>query len=311
MKEESVNNSCNSNRKCPKCLRSVGYYGLFGNMSLVLLKVVVGLAFFSTALLADSLYSILDIGFSILIIVGLRISSKPPDLKHEYGHGKVEFVITIVFSVLTVTGAVALFVFAVFEIHKGIADTFSVYVLITALISAVANLLFYRFTRCIANRFESPSIKSLSLHSHADAISSVLVAVSMGFAYFGFRHVGSFVAIVETVHILFIGSEIFKRSLDGLLDASISPKDIKDIKVILSNVEGVKNVNSVKSRKIGQKIWLNVEIEAPAQFSIDRVDRIKDTIRVVLSSRIKNLEEVMVNVTPFQEDSGSLFSLSS
>ncbi len=301
----------NNKVKCQACLKNIGIVGIIVNLFLVSLKGVVGITFLSTALLADALYSILDIGFSILIIAGLKISSKPPDEGHAYGHGKIEFVITVIFSIFTVVGAIALFLFAVFELHEGVLGTFSYYVLITALISVVANFLFYRYSSCIANQFFSPSIRSLSIHSKADAISSILVAVSMVFAYWGYLYVGPFVAIIETAHLLIIGSEIFKGSLYGLLDASISPKEVKDIKIILSNIPGVRNIDYVKSRKVGQRVWLNLEIEVPSSFSIASVDKIKSNINEMLKDRIKNLEEIMVNIIPFQEENGQLPMVSS
>lgn len=299
----------NNKVKCQACLKNIGIVGLIINILLVSLKGVVGIIFLSTALLADALYSILDIGFSILIIAGLKISSKPPDEGHTYGHGKIEFVITVIFSIFTIVGAIALFLFAVFELHEGVLGTFSYYVLITALISVGANYLFYRYSSCIANQFFSPSVRSLSIHSKADAISSILVAVSMVFAYWGYLYVGTFVAIIETAHLLIIGSEIFKGSLYGLLDASISPKEVKDIKTILSNIPGVRNIDYVKSRKVGQRVWLNLEIEVPSSFSIAMVDKIKSNINEMLKDRIKNLEEIMVNIIPFQEDDKSQLSM--
>lgn len=302
-KDSTYTSGCGTDKGCERCLKSVGYIGLVGNVFLVLLKVVVGIAFFSTALLADSLYSALDVGFSILIIVGLKISSKPPDATHDFGHGKIEFVITIILSVLTLKGAIVLFIFAIMELRDNALGAFSIYVLLAALISTGANYLFYKYTACVANKFDSPSIRTLSIHSKADAISSVLVVVSMMFAYWGYLRIGSFVAIVETVHIIIIGSEIFKRSLDGLLDASLSAKDRKDITDVLTSIPGLRNINYVRSRKVGHRVWVNVEIEVPSRFAVGKVDVIRGKIKEMMSGRIKNLEEVMVNVVPYREES--------
>lgn len=302
MKKASGYMSYCSEERCHRCLRSVGMIGLIGNIFLVLLKVFVGIAFFSTALLADSLYSVMDVGFAVLVIAGLRISAKPPDSTHDFGHGKIEFLITIIFSVLTMVGAVGLFAFAVFELHDGVLGEFSSYVLMAALISAVANYLFYRYTDCIASKFDSPSVRSLSIHSKADAISSLLVAASMGFAFWGYLYVGSFVAIIETIHILSVGAEIFRRSMGGLLDESIPPKELRDIKHVLSSIPGIRNVNYVKSRKVGHQVWLNIEIEVPSKYNIRRVDVIRGKINEMIKGKVKHLEEIMVNVVPFKED---------
>ena len=281
-------NKCGDKYKCSECLKTIGIIGLIGNTILALFKIVVGIAFFSIALLADALYSLLDVGYSVLVIFGLKISAKPPDRGHDYGHGKVEFIITAAFSVLTIIAAIALFVLALFELHNGVRAVFSGYVLLVAIISVLANYLFFKFTDCIATQFGSPSIRSLSMHSKADSISSMLVGVSIGFSYFGYHHAGPFVAIIETAHILIIGSEIFKDSLYGLLDASIPQKDVKNVKSILRSIHGIKNVNYVKSRKIGQRIWLNIEIELPASLNISRVDTIKNNINETIKSKIRN-----------------------
>lgn len=293
--------SCDNKYKCSSCLKSIGIIGLLVNAVLAVLKIVVGVAFFSTALLADALYSILDIGYSVLVVVGLKISAKPPDSNHDYGHGKVEFIITIAFAVLTVICAIALFVFALFELHDGVMGSFSVYVVLVALISAIGNYLLYNFTKCIAVQFKSPSVASLSIHSKADVIASLLVAVSTVFIYFGYHHAGPFVAIVETAHILLIGIEIFKTSMYGLLDASIPQEDIRGVKSILNSTHGIKNVNYVKSRKVGQKIWLNVEIELSGSLNISEVDEIRSNLTSSIKRKMHNIEDIMVNVLPFRE----------
>lgn len=293
-------NKCGTTYKCGRCLKGVGFIGIIVNTFLAILKLAVGIAFFSTALLADALYSLLDLGYSILIIVGLKISAKPPDDNHNYGHGKVEFVISVAFSVVSIIGAIVLFLFALFELHDGVIGTFSGYVVLVALISTVGNYLFYKFTNCVANQFNSPSIHALAIHSKADAITSALVGVSMGFVYYGYHHAGPIVAIIETVHILIIGTEIFRSSIFGLLDASIPQEDIRKIKSVLNNIHGISNVNYVKSRKVGQGIWLNIEIEVPSTYNIRQIDGIKETVNEMTREKVGRIDEIMINIRPFR-----------
>lgn len=300
--KQEKTDSCNYKDNCPQCLTRVGYVGLMLNVFLVLLKVGVGVSFFSVVLLTDSLYSVLDIGFAILIIVGLRISAKPPDFDHDYGHGKVEFVITLGFSVLTTIGAVVLFVVAVHDISGDEVITFSRYVLCASVISTLANYLFYKYSLCVSKQFFSPSIESLSVHSKADCISSALVAFSMVVAYFGFEHAGLFVAIVETVHILLISTKIFKDAVYGLLDAAISSDDIGDIEGILRSMPDIKKTTNIKSRKVGQRVWLNICIEVDPSFDIDRVDAIKREVYEAIKKRVRNLQEVMLSVEPYRQE---------
>jgi divalent metal cation (Fe/Co/Zn/Cd) transporter len=124
----------------------------------------------------------------------------------------------------------------------------------------------------------------------------------MGFSYWDFHHVGPIVAIIETAHILIIGTEIFKDSVYGLLDASISQQEVKDIKTTLGKIPGVCNVNYVKSRKVGQKVWLNIKFETLSSNSIKQVDSLKKEINDRVRQKINNIEEIMLNVVPFRNE---------
>jgi cation diffusion facilitator family transporter len=295
-------NNCNGQNKCPSCLKVVAIVGSIGNILIAFIKVLIGFSFGSIALIAGALYSLLDTGFCVLVLVGLKAAYKPPDNGHEFGHGKIESLIAVLFSLLILLGALAIFVLAIYELHETTVEIFNSYVLLVATISMGASYLFYRFTDCVATQLGSPSIRYLSVHSKSDAASSACVIASLAVTYCGYHQTGHIVAIIETLHLLVIGSEMFNSSLHGLLDASIPIEDLKTVKSILTTMHGIKNINYVKSRKVGHKVWLNIELELPASDSIAKVDEIKREINASLRAKIKNVEGIMVAVVPFREN---------
>jgi len=123
-------------------------------------------------------------------------------------------------------------------------------------------------------------------------------------AYWGYHKVDSMVAIFETGHILYIGVAIFKTSLDGLLDAAISPEEINKIKKVLASIPDIKAIRFVRSRKAGQRVWVNISVEITPTISISKVDSIKNEINTILEERIDNLENIMVNTFPYRGDMG-------
>ncbi len=166
--------------KCVRCASLVGWVGLVTNLILLILKGFVGIISGSQALLADAMYSAKDVISSILVIIGLKVSSRPLDREHPYGHGKIEFILSMVVSVVFLTVTAFLFVHAVQILTNGDEHRAPhMIALWTALISVSVNVVMYFYSRCVSVEVNSPMVRTLSQHHYADATSSVAVAVGI------------------------------------------------------------------------------------------------------------------------------------
>jgi cation diffusion facilitator family transporter len=105
--------------KCVRCASMVGWIGLFTNLVLLILKGFVGIISGSQALVADAMYSAKDVVSSILVIIGLKVSNQPLDREHPYGHGKIEFILSMVISVIFLVVTAFLFVHAIQILMNG------------------------------------------------------------------------------------------------------------------------------------------------------------------------------------------------
>ena len=162
---------------CVKCSSGIGWLGLVTNTVLMIMKGFVGLVAGSQALVADAMYSAKDVITSLVVIIGMAVSDKPLDRDHPFGHGKIEFVLSLFVSVVFLGVTVWVLVHAVatlldFSVHR----MPHLIALWGALVSVGVNVFMYYYSRCVAIETNSPMVRTLAHHHHADATSSVAVA---------------------------------------------------------------------------------------------------------------------------------------
>ena len=148
----------------------------------IVLKVALGMASGSRALVAASLYSMQDLISSLVAAVGLKISARPPDRDHPYGHGKVEYLVVVLMSLMILLGIIALAITALasFFGDAAAAEAPTMLALWVAAICAMCCWFLSRFQGCAGARLNSPALKSCAAHMHGDYVASMAVVVSGG-----------------------------------------------------------------------------------------------------------------------------------
>ncbi len=285
--------------KCISCASYIGWIGLGTNLVLMILKGFVGFVSGSQALVADAMYSAKDVITSLLVIVGLKVSGRPLDREHPYGHGKIEFILSMIISVVFLGVTALLLIHAVQVLMNG--DTHSaphIIALWTAIISILVNVAMYYYSRCVSIEVNSPMVRTLSRHHHADATSSVAVALGIiGAHYLDMPWIDTAVAVFETAHLMYLGSEVFRESYKGLMDGS-APLEIKEeIRQQAMKVAGVEAVEELKTRLVGQDLWVDMMIRVGSEISVDEASDIADDVSDRLVRVIPHMGSVHVAYT--------------
>ncbi|MBF0164556.1 MAG: magnetosome biogenesis CDF transporter MamM [Magnetococcales bacterium] len=293
--------------QCLICHRTVGWTSLVINIGLSLLKLFVGFISGSQALMVDALYSAKDVLTSIIILLGLNYSKKPLDEEHQFGHGKAEFLFSLVvgLSMITITG-----MFIYFEADKVLSGAGMTHkaphmiALWTALFVVGANLYMWYYTRCVAHQVNSPIIAILSDHQKSDAISSFAVALGIiGSHYLNMPWLDTLVAVGECLDLFHLGIKITSEALQGLMDVSAPQETIHKVQELTRGVAGVQSVESVLTRRVGQEIWVTLVIGIDPELTVERGKEISLWVEERLVSAIPHLGEVSVQ---FKSASGSL-----
>lgn len=278
------------------------------NLGLSFLKLFVGFVSGSQALVVDALYSVKDVVTSILILVGLRVAKQPIDREHPFGHGKVEYILSGVVSLVLVGITVLFFIFAAEHLLEGDHRPPHIIALWAALFSVAVNIFMHRYTRCVAVEINSPIVKTLSKHHHADGWSSGAVALGIiGSHYMGMPWLDSVVALGETIHLIYLGSEVFWDSFQGLMDISAPKETIERIRVSALGVDGVDKVEQLRTRRVGQEIWTDMVVGVDPDYEVRTARRVTRNVEQVLAAEIPHVGDVNVQ---FQSTSGSVPEMS-
>ncbi len=221
--------------------------GLFGT------KGFIGLGVGSLALVADSLHSFSDSASSLAVYFGLRISEKPPDESHPFGHGRAEHVALLAVGLMLLIAALKFLtdgVMALFGETKPIDMSFTFYVIvgITALIKEAMAEASY----IIGKKLNSDSLKADAWHHRSDALTTVLVLASIYATHLGFPFLDPVAGIGISVLLGYIGVKYVKRSTYKLLGTAPSDELINNIKKASISLNGVKDVHDIKVHDYGR-----------------------------------------------------------
>lgn len=286
----------NQSGRCVACGERVGWIGLWGNCALAALKISVGLVSQSRALIADAFYSIKDMTTASAIIVGLKASQKPKDDKHPYGYGKIEFLSTAFIGLVIIVGSIVLFIVSLKGFLSGTAQPPLFVAAVAALISMIVKEIMYHNAICAGKRLNSPTIMAHAHHSRADVISSGAVFVGVIGANLGLRFLDSLIAIIEIIHMVLVSVEILQDGLKGLMDVSVEPDKLDKIRQIVADLAGVEKITQVRAHRVGQKIWIDLEIQVHPERSIADGYNIAEQVRYSLSNRMRHIGDVMVRL---------------
>jgi cation diffusion facilitator family transporter len=278
---------------------------IVGNVVLTIFKLLAGIFGNSKAMVADALHSASDIVATSAVLIGIKVAKKPVDKKHPYGHGKAE---PIVASFVGIT-----LVFAAVLIVKGIvesmiAHTFATptYLALAAAITSIAvKEVMFRVTYAAGRKINSESIMADAWHHRSDAYSSIGTLVGISGSIVGkalgvpfLEYLDPIAGAAVACFIFKIAFDILRRSMKNLMDSSPDDDKIKMIRDSVSDIEGILSIPVIKGRYIGQRLFIDMEIEVDSQNTVGGGHDIADETRQKVIERIDDVCEVLVHVEP-------------
>ena len=280
-----------------KCIR-VSIITLIINVFLSFLKILSGIFGKSSAMISDGVHSLSDIISTIIVIIGLRISNKTSDKEHQYGHERFENVASIILSFL-------LFITGMFIGIKSISNIYNKNFIIPTTISLVAAIIsilvkewMYHYTMRTAKKYESDSLKADAWHHRSDALSSIISLLGIIFTIKGLVYMDLIASLIITIIIIAISIEIFIESINKMLDKSCSEEIEEQIKKLILSVKGVNGIDLLKTRQFGNKIYVDLEINANRNISFEESHKITHKVHDKVENEIENIKHIMIHINP-------------
>lgn len=281
-------------QKCTRCIAWISWISLCDSILLAIFKGVIGILTHSRALTASALYSLNDAISAIAVIIGLRIAKRPADKNHPYGHGNAEYIVGVFTSILILVATVFLMGDCIRIIFQGEHPDPHWAALVAAIISVFANEVMYKYNICAVRHVNSPALSAHAKHHHADAVSSLAVAVAIVGSMMGYRFLDAFVAVFEAGHLILVSTELLYQCGSGLIDRAIDESDITSIRQLLTDMPDVEEVRDIKTRQIGSRVWVDLYISLSSEKTIDQVNEISRQIRHGIDKRIEYLGNVNI-----------------
>ena len=258
-----------------KEINRVTLVGFVVNLILSAAKLAAGILGRSGAMVADAIHSFSDMATDIVVIVFARISSKPKDDGHDYGHGKYETLATIIISLALAAVGIGILSSSIGSIRTilegGTLPRPGAVALVAAVVSIVAKEILYRYTVRVGRRIDSPSVIANAWHHRSDALSSLGTLAGIGCAYFlgeKWRIADPIAALLVAVFIFKIALDLIRTGLGELLEKSL-PADVEQeiLSIVTANPE-IRSPHNLRTRRIGASIAIEVHVRVDGAMSV-------------------------------------------
>ena len=268
---------------------------------LTFIKITLALTTNSLAIFALAIDSILDIAGSGTAYISVRISGKPPDLGHRYGHGKIEN-----FGGLLITGIIIVTVgFLVYEsinriLYTSTIISFSVIGIIGIILSIAIEIVVSWQLKRTAIQYNSQVLEANSLQFRMDIWTQSVVIIGLILVDLGYNTADSLIAILVAVYIAYLGIKIGSKSIGVLLDRV--PIDlVKRIEIAIEGVEGVTKYENLRVRTSGPQTFVDMQIHVPRIFSLEKAHNIASEVEEKVKNVIPDVD-VLVHVEADEEN---------
>lgn len=260
------------------------------------MKLVVGNLANSEALRADGLNNFTDILASIAVLIGLRISQKPADAEHRYGHWKAENVASLVTSFIMLLVGMQVLYSSILSVVNKKTEAPDMIAAIVGIVSAVIMYGVYFFNKRLSEEVKSPGLLAAAKDNRSDAWTSIGTAIAVFAASFNLGWLDSTAAIVVALLILKTAVDIFKDSVFSLSDG-FDQKQLDQYNEAINHIQQVQSVKSIKGRSYGANIYLDVIVTMKPDLTVKESHDIADQIELLLQEEFQ-IFETDVHIEP-------------
>ena len=268
-----------------------GTLGMASNLLLFASKLAVGLWANSIAIISDAFNNLSDLGSAVVAVFGAKMSNRPPDKEHPHGHGRIEYVATLIVSFIIFTVGLELLHGSVRKVISPEPMEFSPFVALTLVLSIVVKFWLYVFNKGVAERIDSNLNRAVAVDSLNDVIatSAVLMGAILGQA-FGLE-VDGLLGVGISLLIMYTGFTTAKESVDLLVGMSADPDLVKQIHDIIMEGDGIKGTHDLRIHDYGPgRMLASIHVEVDDGAGLveihDEIDAIEDRIEAELGVKI-------------------------
>lgn len=272
------------------------------NFLLGSLKLAAGLWGRSSAMVADAAHSYSDCASTVAVIAGLKMASKSADADHPYGHEKYELIFANILSILLGLTAVKIGYDALMVIAHGSYQVPGLAPLLAAVFSVAVKEVMYRLTLRKAKKIGSVAMEADAWHHRSDALSSVGAFVGILGARLGLPVLDPVTGLLVSILVLKVAIDLYRKSVSGLVDSSTDAETVARIQQLLADMDGIEEVNSLKTRVFGASAYADVTIKVDGALTVEEGHDIATLAHNKIEANLPKIKHIMVHIEPMDQD---------
>ncbi len=293
------------NEENSKIVRQTAVVGVFGNVLLSAFKLFAGIFGHSAAMVSDAVHSLSDVFATLIAYIGRRISEKPADKEHPYGHERFECIASILLGAILIATGVRIGVGCAESIINKTYLTAAepgVIALVAAVASIVTKEAMFWYTLHQAKRIKSSAFRADAWHHRSDALSSVGALIGIGAARMGYPVMDQVAGLIISVVILFVAAGIIKDAVNSMLDRAAAPEVEESMRRAINEyAEETGNrvdIDSLITRVFGDKIYVDLELGVDGDMKLKDAHDIAEGVHSLIEKNFADVKHVMVHLNP-------------
>lgn len=281
-----------------KSVKLASILGIIGNIFLMIIKGIIGFITNSQSMIADCFNSAGDIFSSCMTFIGNKIASKPYDDDHNLGHGKAEYIYSMLISL--VMGGMAIIVLkdSIVAIFNKESYEFSIWLIVVCVITILIKLMLFIYTNKISKKLDNLLLEANSKDHRNDCVITTLNLVACLLNLVGISFIDGVVGTIISGWIIITAIEIFKESYDVLMDKSINEDTKNKVLEIIKRNEAIKKINHFNSTPVGYKYQISFSIFVDGNLSTFESHKIADDLEKKIDKEISEVYLTVIHVNP-------------
>ena len=263
-----------------------GWISIIVNGLMFLLKLSIGLIIGSISVIADAFHTLTDVISSGIVIWGFNEAKKPADKDHPYGHGRAEYVATLVIAILLIIAGIEFIESSIERIVNPTIVEPQWWMIISIIITIFIKIIVALYAEFLSSKIASSTLHADAWHHQADAISSFLVAFAMILGKYGYSQFDGWIGLIVATFIMWSGFGIAKAAVDDLIGKPPTIEEINDIRQLSQNVEGVMGVHDIAVHSYGKDKFASIHIEIDADENQMEAHNISENVEKILNRKL-------------------------
>ena len=288
-----------------KSAKKASTLGIIGNIFLLIIKGIIGIITKSQAMIADSLNSAGDIFSSLMTYIGNKIASQPKDEDHNLGHGKAEYIYSLLISIVMILTSIIIIKDGALSLIQNKKYAYSNWLIIVCIITIIIKLSLYIYTYKIGKKYNNLLIKANSKDHINDCILTTCNLISCVLAKQNIFVFDGIVGIIIGLWILITGIKIYKESYDVLMDKAISNETKQEVYKIIKQHKEIKRIQHFNSTPIGYMYQISVTIYVDGNLTTFESHEIADNLEKEITKNINEIYLAVIHVNPIKINESS------